>query len=420
MSALLLSKLDIDVLVQLAWLGPSDAADWKPLTADPDGLGELLWNRNYEWAGDPAEPPKPQYRFEPLPIVVTATEGLKHLFYYRYQTEDDEGRWRRDGVGTLLDWLQESLVHALPGFDEAPWRWSADDLVRRAGRRRPVVPGQPPEPEIDPRCQAVVTTFDTIGMPLTQRDPAQEELQVLRDPRYLLCAWSHRPPEQIGLLPVGVVLGRDDETAHDLFLANRMRYQELAALNDVQVLRFGSTVVYTVFLLGAGLEDRHRIEVHEKLKLLGRPDERWSSQDPVSVDLTAEVVGTHVRLASDVAGTHPGTDVFVARTPETLTKLATIVQDDDVRRQLLATDHQRKSVVMMRGFSEVERVTSASMVEIVSDDGGPAVGQELYLRTEGATSAVATLLAVDRLPEDPSRVTLIDPGLNARFLVRKL
>lgn len=49
MSRFQMSKLDIDVLVQLALVGPGDATNWNPLTDDPDRLGTLLWSHNTRW-----------------------------------------------------------------------------------------------------------------------------------------------------------------------------------------------------------------------------------------------------------------------------------------------------------------------------------------------------------------------------------
>ncbi len=88
MSAILLSKLDIDVLVQLAWLGPARSKSWNALTDDADALGTMLWSRNHERAADTFDEPRPVYHFTPLPIAVTAIEGVKQCDYYAYQTAD--------------------------------------------------------------------------------------------------------------------------------------------------------------------------------------------------------------------------------------------------------------------------------------------------------------------------------------------
>ncbi len=56
---------------------------------------------NYAWAAwdEPSAPPA--YAFTPLPVAVTAVEGLKQLDYFLYQSADDERQWRRDGIGEL-------------------------------------------------------------------------------------------------------------------------------------------------------------------------------------------------------------------------------------------------------------------------------------------------------------------------------
>src|SRR4051794_13378892 len=85
-----MSKIDIDVLVQLLVQGPQGAQHWAALKQDPDALGTQLWQQNYGAAPSRDEaPPLPTYHFEPLPFAVTAEEGLKHCACYTYQTMID-------------------------------------------------------------------------------------------------------------------------------------------------------------------------------------------------------------------------------------------------------------------------------------------------------------------------------------------
>ena len=48
MSRNLLTKLDVDVLVQLVVLGPLEASEWEALVGAPDDFGTQLWTVNYK------------------------------------------------------------------------------------------------------------------------------------------------------------------------------------------------------------------------------------------------------------------------------------------------------------------------------------------------------------------------------------
>lgn len=135
MSSLILDKMDVDVLVQLALHGPVEAPTWSALTDDPDQLGTALWRQNYEAAGDPDEdPPPPEYHFQPMPFGITAVEGLKMCAFYGYQTGDDPEAWAQGPARPFLERLRSRLIHVLPGWDEAPWGWSPADITALAGR----------------------------------------------------------------------------------------------------------------------------------------------------------------------------------------------------------------------------------------------------------------------------------------------
>lgn len=79
-------------------------------------------------AARPDDGQVPDYRFEPLPITITAVKGVKHCDFYEYQTADDVGHWSRDGLGRLVDDLRAALVDAIPDYRAAPWGWSAQAL----------------------------------------------------------------------------------------------------------------------------------------------------------------------------------------------------------------------------------------------------------------------------------------------------
>ena len=137
MSRNLLTRLDVDVLVQLVVLGPLEASEWEALVEDADDFGTQLWTVNYEIAAWDDDLPQPAYTFTPLPITITAVEGLKQCAYFIYQSAGEEGLWERDGLGDVLVRLKARLISLLAGFDTAPAGWDANELAARAHRTGP-------------------------------------------------------------------------------------------------------------------------------------------------------------------------------------------------------------------------------------------------------------------------------------------
>src|SRR6185369_12037774 len=110
-------------------------------------------------------PPIAEYRFTPLPIGVTAEEGLKQCSCYGYQTFD-EGPG--EPAGPLLEKLKRRLVRHVAGYDAAPWGWSSADVASRIGRGgAPVVPEPGPE---DPLIGDVESGFRQAGFALDRPD----------------------------------------------------------------------------------------------------------------------------------------------------------------------------------------------------------------------------------------------------------
>lgn len=63
MSANPLTKMEIDILVQLALHGPIEASQWEALMEDADELGTRLWTLNLEYTGDTGVPVS-SYKFD--------------------------------------------------------------------------------------------------------------------------------------------------------------------------------------------------------------------------------------------------------------------------------------------------------------------------------------------------------------------
>jgi hypothetical protein len=153
MSAYVLTDFEINLLVHLAVHGPREAEGWRSLTDQPAGIGAQLAARNAEAAGHPEDGPR-DYAFAPLNLDVSAVEGLKQIDHYVYQTADFEGRWRAGEEGQFLDTLRVALIAALPGWAEAPWSWSRQDVLSHVAD-----PKEGDQP-IDSRVQDLLDHFE--------------------------------------------------------------------------------------------------------------------------------------------------------------------------------------------------------------------------------------------------------------------
>lgn len=404
MSRILLSKMDIDVLVQLAYLGPGDAVTWQPLTEDPDRAGSLLWERNYESAADPElDGSVPDYRFEPLPVTVTAVEGVKHCEFYRYQTEND-GDWTREGVGKLLRTLRAKLISAMPEHRAAPWGWGPRELEERAERPRPMLPG-PPQAS-DSRITRWLEEWKAVGLPLTRVELTAELRKMVPDPRDLLAYGYHRPGSYSGFAPLTVALCTNEDAADDCF-TGQIRTNQTSRRLDVHIYRLGTTVAVSKFMPA---QDADLIPVvAERIARLGSPERHWWSLAPPLRQMGAKVLSSRVRLSPSKAGAHSDARAIFARTPKQREVLIELLDDPEVRDLVAGVDTRKKTVLLLRGVSEVGSVESVKVEEELIDNGlGESLEHAMYIKTMGASMAIGTLIVMDRLARTPARTTLLD------------
>lgn len=416
MSRSVMSKMDIDVLVQLALIGPVEATDWKPLTNDPDQLGTLLWTRNFEVAGHPDEDgPLMNYSFAPLPITVTSVEGLAQCDYYRYQTMEENTDWKRGGVGGFLRRLQTALTNALPGIDAAPLGWDARALAERSDRSRPHFESDELNSPEDPRIPGWLKRWTTVGLPLVRTDTPRQPTYYNPDPRDLLASGFYRPAGQTGSAPVFVTL-LTDVPAAEAYFVDSVRVRQRARHYDAHVYRWGAVVAVTAFSLD---HEAHFIPaVDQCIAKLGEPDEHWWSLAPPVRELDAEVLATKVRLQTGTAGAHSESRALYARTPTELAVLVEMIEDDVLREQVASISTLEHTVLMLRGICEITAVKSVVIEQETVEVGArePRLEHAMYLHTEGATAAIATLLVMDRLKQTPAMVILRDPDLNSNMI----
>lgn len=143
MSAFLVSKAHIDLLVNLDLHGPSDlerSQPWGLSSYSPDELGKLLWGENLRsfrtrYPGLPKNRSiaysVANYEFQPPPYQLTLVEANKALHCLRYQsceTDDYETTLAAQWTNEMLS----TLEHCVPGYELAPWHWSEDVIKERA------------------------------------------------------------------------------------------------------------------------------------------------------------------------------------------------------------------------------------------------------------------------------------------------
>jgi hypothetical protein len=147
MSAFVLSKKHIDLMVKTAVEGPRDRDpqsmwNWGGFNmlstlgyASANKFGQALVDENLksihyrypDTVADPSGTPGPikryyekRYKFKEYPFALTCVEMLKAIACYEYQTcEHDE--WKDSQVYKACQTLTETVVSSLPGYDAAPW-----------------------------------------------------------------------------------------------------------------------------------------------------------------------------------------------------------------------------------------------------------------------------------------------------------
>ncbi|MEA2972915.1 MAG: hypothetical protein QOG82_1373 [Actinomycetota bacterium] len=416
MSRMLLTKLDVDVLVQLAVLGPLEAELWKPLVDDADAFGRELWTLNWAAAAHLDEDGEmPAYTFEPLPVGVTAGEGLKQVAFFVYQSadeDDEEGPWMQSRIRARLNRMRHRLLEHVPDYRDAPWGWGSGEVAARSSRAAPT-----PQAEPSPRLREVLELWAAVGVPIATRYGPGIPSDTFADPRRVLGGGAYLPPKTSGFAPVLIVVCADEDASRHAFL---LMAQGAQYAPNSHVYRFRDVVARVALGTDDGALSMRLEEAIDQLSQpdrLGEPADHWWSAGPPRADVAAEVVASRVRLNPATAGTHLAEHVLVARTPAQQRALVAMLADDDVRIRAAAVSTRDHSLLLLRGVAEIESASNATVRDEVFDRGsGPAMGQRLSLYTSGATSGYATLVLVGRLPVAPQMVWIEDPGLRRGLL----
>lgn len=185
MSAFMVDKVHVDMIVKVAVEGPQGCAgspdrawgrvswfrtpveeiehlpyeeiskhhvtaDWEdgPQRLGRDSLGTMLAAENLrsiharypDTIENPDATPGPIFRYweegytyEDQRYTMTAVEALAALRCYEYQA-CEHGGWRTSEAFRFVESLRAHLVAALPGMNEAPWEWTARHVVEARGQ----------------------------------------------------------------------------------------------------------------------------------------------------------------------------------------------------------------------------------------------------------------------------------------------
>lgn len=412
MSRMLLGKLDIDVLVHLAVIGPVEASDWKPLVKDPNELGRLMWSVNYEAAASEGDDPPPDCNFAEVPVGVSAVEGLKQIQFFIYQSADDEGRWNRDGLKSLLGRLRSTLVPHLPGYSDAPWGWARSDVAARSARA-------PKQNEPPPDPQALVELcgqWSSLGMPLVMRlvDPINEAHSAFGNPDLVIATGWFKPHGAHSDAPITVTLCPNRQAAEMIFV-ERVR-EALPYFPDAghHVYRFGNLVVASRTMYHNRPTGE---EIDAYVARLGTPDAHWMSEAAPLAEFPGEVVANYVRLTPDVGGVHWDKRAVFARTPKELASLAAMIADPVLRSRLEEVSTRKHTILLLRGVVEVEGLQPARLYVEPGEVGvSNKIEHRLIVGARYASAGVATVILLGRLPMTPFLFELEAPNLNEGFI----
>lgn len=158
MSAFVVSKEHIDLIVHAVLYPPvEDIPTVQSFRADIAGivarnskhdlgfatnLGRLLIEQNvrsvlYRHRGDYSMIPEyaNNYSFTPLPFQPTHAEIMKALHCYEYQSCETPD-WDLTPAYAIVERIGWFLSHTLPGYEEAPWEWTKEEVEARAARER--------------------------------------------------------------------------------------------------------------------------------------------------------------------------------------------------------------------------------------------------------------------------------------------
>ena len=161
MSAFMVDKEHIDILIRVAMRGPEGGQHqwYRPYfqcqsinEEMADVIGAELVRANmqsiearYPDTRQGGGVPGPHdhyweqsYRYADPGYDMTIVEAFKAIDCYEYQACEFDG-WDTSDAKNFCEALRHCLGSKLPGYDEAPWGWSAADIQEARQRRNPPI-----------------------------------------------------------------------------------------------------------------------------------------------------------------------------------------------------------------------------------------------------------------------------------------
>ena len=154
MSAFIVDKVHIDMLLAIAQHGPPDAnhisgSPWWNVIAgrNVNALGDMLVAENVKSVtarypdNDDRKLPGPTVQYWQLPFsykrpayIPTVLEAFSVIDCYEYQScEHDE--WPQSEAQAFCHDLRKELTHALPGQDNITWGWDESEIQKKLNTR---------------------------------------------------------------------------------------------------------------------------------------------------------------------------------------------------------------------------------------------------------------------------------------------
>lgn len=391
----IVTKLEVDLLVQAAVYGPMGAASWwSPLTKDPDALGEQLLSygrRSSRREGESG------YRFTPLPIGLTPVEVIKACQHYRY---------KRTRVPAIINRLVDHMAVHLDGWSEAPWGWSVDHVEARRDRPAPGSDSPAPPPraltDVAERLEAAGWEADKIVEAVSSIIGTKAAYWA---PEGLLGALSafHEVlrADQRLLSRCYVVVSRNAEDAKRSFA------WAIGATRSAEVRRVDNLVVVSSHApTGSGIVP----ETAEALDRLGPVDDLWSEYEPPVVSGVGEKVAEHTPMAL------PSTLVITTK-PE-LERLLSTLHDPGVIDKLRRIDLREQSVLVAPDL-EIGELQRVELVRGAVQDGPARMTEDLVLVHEPSDAwptKIGTIVAIPRMRRRPFYVKVATTEMDRHFV----
>lgn len=401
---MIVTKLQVDVLVQAAVLGPMEAEHWTPLVKDPDALGRDLMSSGRRSSG---ERNGEGYVFEPLPIAITAVEAIQACNYYQYN---------RSKTPAIVRRIMNEMIVWLEGYREAPWGWRSDDVAARLGRPGPRSTVPAPLPADLTRVADRLTEVGIVVDSLKPVVSTQVDYAVGGTGRChgtIVATHVEEPPYREDgpnwriLSTLQVTVAKDAEAAERLFpfAVQGIVWDGFSRFTEVR--RVDSIVIAAT--MPERTEERPEPELAACLQRLGEADQLWAHDEPALesgpgalIARTAEMNLTVPVVASD----KPGLERLIASVP-----------DPRLKEQLRHVDLRQHSVVATPNW-EIGEVLGVELVRAATGLGPSQMTEDLVITVppdDRPRPTTGSIILTPRLRRRPDYVRLTNPHRSSRF-----